>query len=214
MAILFFSLSRLTVNFSILMSRIRRIWPWPAWTRGRHWEGLGEDFAYVGRGGVPQGAFSHLSWSLASRQRCAAVIQYRNTRICCHWKSSLFPVTSELKFPHHFSKKNKNSVKGSRCKREKSSRCDWEWGMMTFICLNTKNSFAFCWGRMTSSTVPFQSTQGTKSVIGGQDMLTCIRKNLKTALQTMCCVWQPGNRMLSNSPQLRDWDSGRFRVQL
>lgn len=204
----FFSLSRLTVNFSILMSRIQSIWPWPVSTRGRHWGGFEEGFAYQGGGeggggGVPPGASSHLSWSLASSQLCAAVIQYRNTRICCHWKRSLFPVTSELKFPHHFCKKNKNTVKGSRCKRKKSSECDWKWGMMTFICLNTKNSFAFCWGRKTSSTVPFQSTQGTKSVIGGQDMLTCIRKNLKTVLQTMCCLWQPGTGMLSNSLQFK-----------
>lgn len=134
MAILFFSLSRLTVNFSILMSRIRRIWPWPTWTRGRHREGLGEDFAYVGRGGVPLGAFSHLSWSLASSQRCAAVIQYRNTRICCHWKSSLFPVTSELKFPHHFSKKKKKKTQSKeadvRERNQMSATENEEWWLL------------------------------------------------------------------------------------
>lgn len=110
----FFTLSRLTVNFSILMSRILSIWPWPVLTRGRCWGRLGEDFtgAGVGVGGwvgggmaVPLGGSSHLSWSLAGSRLCAAVIQYRNTRICYHWKRSLFPVTSELKFPHQFSKK-------------------------------------------------------------------------------------------------------------
>lgn len=126
MAILFFSLSRLVVNFSILMSRILSIWPWPVLTRGRCCGRLGENSTGAEGGGgggggglggcgggggmaVPLGASSHLSWSLAGSRLCAAVIQYRNTRICCHWKRSLFPVTSELKFPHHFSKKKKKT---------------------------------------------------------------------------------------------------------
>lgn len=45
----------------------------------------------------------------------ATGIQNCNTRICCHWNSSLFPVTSEWKFPLHF-------TKCRRKEREKSRR--------------------------------------------------------------------------------------------
>lgn len=43
----------------------------------------------------------------------ATGIQNCNTRICCHWNSSLFPITSEWKFPLLF-------TKCKRTEREKS----------------------------------------------------------------------------------------------
>lgn len=68
-------------------------------------EAWGRTLPVLSRVRDPLRGSSHLSWLMASSRLGAAVIQYRNTRICCHWKSSLFPVTSELKFPHHFTKK-------------------------------------------------------------------------------------------------------------
>lgn len=152
MALFFFSPSRLTtVHFSILMSRIQNIWPQPVSTLGRHWGGLGEDFGEDRGDHSPLGASSHLSWSLVNSQLCAAVIQYWNTRICCHWKSSLFPVASELKFPHRFSKKKKKKLSEEADVKVRNQECDCKWEIMTFSCLNRKNSFTLCWGVMTSS---------------------------------------------------------------
>lgn len=62
---------------------------------------------------------SHLSSSFPSflflSLSTATGIQNCNTRICCHWNSSLFPITSEWKFPLHF-------TKCRRKEREKSRR--------------------------------------------------------------------------------------------
>lgn len=63
----------------------------------------------------------HLFLSLST----ATGMQNCNTRICCHWNSSLFPVTSEWKFPLHFTK----------CRRkEKGKKCGGR-GIFFFVCV-------------------------------------------------------------------------------
>lgn len=107
---------------------------WPVSTNERHKSIRKGPCLHQWGGGIPLGASRHLSWSLACGHLHTAVIQFRKTRICYHWISSLFPVALEVEFPPHFRKKRskkKNTLKGSRCKRKESSECRrmfvWIW---------------------------------------------------------------------------------------
>ncbi len=160
--------------------------------------------------GVPLGASSHLSWSVAGSQLCAAVISKHKDLL----PLEELPVSSYIRTKISTSfclKKMKTQSKEADVKRKKWSVCDWELEKVAFVCLNMKNSFRFCWGRMTSFTVSFQSTQGTKSVTGRQDTLTSIKKSWKQLYRP--CALSHNEAMLSNSLQLWEDLECKFKAQ-